>query len=81
MGLIKCDHIKRLIILTSDHIKLPVPDISDFQILFRGPVVIREISSSGPPIPTKSVFCASRSTKIFQVVREPEKFGNHCYTS
>ncbi len=25
-----------------------------------------------------SIFCASRSTKIFLVVRVPEKFGNHC---
>jgi hypothetical protein len=43
----------------------------------RGPVVVREINSSGPPIPIISLFCASRSTKLFQVVREPEKFENH----
>jgi len=26
----------------------------------------------------KSIFCALRTTKIFLVVRAPEKFGNHC---
>jgi hypothetical protein len=53
--------------------------INDFQSLLHGPLVVREISLSGPPIPTqiKSIFCASRSTKEFQVVRAPEKFGNH----
>jgi len=25
----------------------------------------------------KSIFCPSRTTKFFQVVREPKKFGNH----
>ncbi len=29
----------------------------------------------------KSILCASRSTKIFLVIRAQEKFGNHCSSS
>ena len=53
--------------------------ISDSQSLLCGPLVVREIVQVVRESPSKSIICASRCSKIFQVVRTSEKFGNHCY--
>jgi len=50
---------------------------SDSQSLLRGPLVVREISWSGPRIPIKFNALSFADHQIF--LSGPKKFGNHCY--